>query len=88
MKIYNPFKRIKQLENKLQNLEKENEFLREKENETKHEIGTWCNGCKNLMKEKVWNPYSIEYETKFCMLDNPCKERVENCEIQDNGANG
>lgn len=87
MKIYNPFKRIKQLENKLQNLEKENEFLREKENETKHEIGIWCNGCKNLMKEKVHATFTGEYEKKFCMLDIPCKERVENGEYTDNGAN-
>lgn len=88
MKIYNPFKRIKLLENKIQNLEEENELLREKKNETEHETGIWCNGCKNLMKEKVRAPFTGEYEKKFCVLDTPCKERVENGEITNSGANG
>lgn len=87
MKIYNPFKKIEQLENKLQILEKENELLREKK-ENEHETGIWCSGCKNLMTGKAWEPFRGSYEAKFCMLDTPCKERVENGETTDNGANG
>lgn len=79
MKIYNPFKKIKELNNKLNDLKLYNSTLEEKieemeENKEKHKCGAWCNGCKNLT-ETDYNSTFVKYKASFCMLDNPCKDR-------------
>lgn len=76
MKIYNPFKKIKELNNELEALESYNSTLKEeiKENREKHKCGEWCNGCKHLT-ETNHNGYFGQYKVNFCMLDNPCKDR-------------
>lgn len=76
MKIYNPFKKIKRLNEELSDLKLYNSKLEEKieemeENKGKHKCGAWCNGCKNLAEEDM-----AAYKINFCMLDNPCKDRV------------
>lgn len=86
MKIYNPFKKIRELERELEDslnnfdslkkekerLKKELNYLRKKEEE--HETGMWCIGCKNLIAIMEDTPYR-KSELRFCMLDNPCKDR-------------
>ena len=79
MKIYNPFKKIKRLNEELSDLKLYNSKLEEKiesmkENKEKHKCGAWCNECKHLVKQKQNSIYGV-YESKFCMLDNPCKDR-------------
>ena len=90
MKIYNPFKKISKLERELKDslldlddLKRENERLSGKleylrENKENHEIGKWCNGCKNLVKSMEDTAFGRK-ELRFCMLDNKCKDReIEN----------
>lgn len=79
MKIYNPFKKIKRLNEELSDLKRYNSKLEEKieemeENREKHKCGAWCNGCKHLT-ETDCNSNFVEYKVKFCVLDNPCKDR-------------
>ncbi len=46
---------------------------RDDDNISKHITGAWCEGCKN---SKTYTAMGC-YPTKFCMLDNPCKDRIE-----------
>lgn len=79
MKIYNPFKKIKELNEELVDLKNDNSILRRKiesmeENKEKHECGFWCDGCKNLIEEDGVSVFGV-CKSKFCILDNPCKDR-------------
>lgn len=82
--ILRPYKKIKELQEKIENLEYRLKLYQESEKEQKqkeelqkHKTGVWCNGCKNLVKEKTWNIVQGTYEEKFCKLKNPCEDRKE-----------
>lgn len=64
MEIYNPFKKIKKLNEELIDLKDDNSILRRKieameENKEKHECGVWCNGCKNLIEKDKKSVFGI-----------------------------
>lgn len=42
----------------------------------RHEVGTHCNGCANLLRGKTWF-MGAEVEEKICKLDIKCKGRKE-----------
>lgn len=73
MVIFNSNK-VRELERKIEELESELEVYRKKkseENSKKHETGPWCEGCGNLINYSAFGCYP----TRFCMLDNECKDR-------------
>lgn len=78
--ILRPFKKIRELQEEIRELNNQIEKLKNvnKSNlSKKHQTGFWCNGCKNLVKEKMWNMVQGTYEAKFCKLENPCEDRKE-----------
>lgn len=78
--ILRPYKKIKDLQAEIEELSQQIEKLKsDKENDASqgHETGYWCNGCKKLIKERVWSAVRGEYELKFCKLDINCKDREE-----------
>lgn len=79
--ILRPYKKIADLQAEIKKLKRENKELKsEKENDVcqNHKIGIWCNGCKNIMEEKIWSAAHGNYFTnKFCKLDNKCEDREE-----------
>ena len=81
MKIYNPFNKIRELNRELEALRHEYLSYMQKTEEInkEHKCGAWCNGCKNFMEIKYKNFIGMEITEKFCILDNPCKDReIEN----------
>lgn len=44
----------------------------EEQNEGKHKIGEWCVGCGH----SVLHAQPGYFPKRFCMLDNPCKDRI------------
>lgn len=80
MKIYNQFKKIKELNEELNDLKRDNSALMlriesaEKGRKT-HQCGVWCNGCKNLIETNWKNSIGLQCKERFCMLDNPCKDK-------------
>lgn len=74
MRVYNPFKRIKQLEEKIKDKEEEVVELKETigrmTGKIEHETGFWCIGCKNSLKER-----NGLIDNTYCKLDIHCKDR-------------
>lgn len=78
--ILRPYKMIRELQKEIKQLNKQIEELKSKNENNlceKHKTGFWCNGCKNLVKEKCWNMVQGTYEAKFCQLENPCEDRID-----------
>lgn len=50
--------------------------LQAKLNGERHETGTQCNGCVNLLRGKTWWN-GAEIEERMCKLDVKCKDRKE-----------
>lgn len=82
--ILRPFKKIKELEDEIYTLRKENSILREseerwskktKEQESgKHNCGIWCDGCKHFVKYEIDGVYGLH---TYCKLDYKCEDRKE-----------
>lgn len=73
------FKR-KKLESRIQELEKELENYKKKEDEKNnnmHETGAHCKGCKNLIYETERHPLLGEVKIRCCKLDIKCADREE-----------
>lgn len=74
MKVYNPFKKIKQLEEMITDKEKEAAELKETiarmTGKIEHETGFWCTGCKNSVK----GGEGLIAHT-YCKLDMRCEDR-------------
>lgn len=79
-----PFKKIKELEDEIYALRKENNILREKEERwrkiekeqesKKHNCGIWCDGCGNLVKYEFDGVYGLR---TYCKLDYKCEDRKD-----------
>lgn len=79
-----PFKKIKELQDEIYILRKENSILREnaercskieKEKESgKHNCGIWCDGCENLVKFEFDGVYGMQ---TYCKLDYKCEDRKD-----------
>lgn len=79
--ILRPFKKIKEQEERIEELLEKIDDYRKKEQdreEGKHKTGVWCNGCKNLLTNKYHHPMFGECVDRFCKLDCKCEDRDEN----------
>lgn len=76
MKIYNPFKKIRELEKELKRKNDNLAELSEKLHENKHKPDVYCDGCKHLTTgTEIWG--FTEHTVKYCLLDGVCKDRTE-----------
>lgn len=64
------------LMDKLEDKNKIIEELHLKLSGERHEVGTHCNGCMNLLRGKTWF-MGAEVEEKICKLDVKRKDRKE-----------
>lgn len=84
--ILRPFKKIKELEDEIYMLRKENNTLHKcserwrkmaKEQEAKkHNCGAWCEGCENLVKDEFEGVYGVQ-RYMYCKLDYRCEDRKD-----------
>lgn len=81
--FYNPYRRIKELEDELgiteralQNEKEVVERMKTERNEHTHNVSVECVGCKNLLKLETcrYGYDGIEYG---CKLNNTCPDREE-----------
>ncbi len=82
--ILRPFKKIKELEDEIYMLRKENRTLHEcserwskmvkEQEEKKHNCGIWCEGCGNLVKYEFDGVYGMR---TYCKLDYKCEDRKD-----------
>ena len=82
--ILRPFKKIKELEDEIYMLRKENRTLHEaseryckkiaEKESGKHNCGAWCDGCGNLVKYEFDSVYGLR---TYCKLDYKCQDRKE-----------
>lgn len=69
-------KEINRLQDEIEDKNKIIEELHLKLRGERHEIGTHCNRCVNLLRGKTWF-MGAEVEEKICKLDIKCKDRKE-----------
>lgn len=82
--ILRPFKKIKELEDEIYMLRKENGTLHEtaeryckkiaEQESGKHNCGAWCEGCENLIKYEFEGAYGVQ-RYMYCKLDYKCEDR-------------
>lgn len=77
--FYNPFKKIRKLENRLRSKELKIKILQAdidslKDSSQNHEPGAFCSGCDHLVCESTWEN-GWGYLQYRCKLDNHCKDR-------------
>lgn len=70
--------KIKELEQEIETLRKENEYLQKVIDGEKHTTGIHCIGCVNLVETEEYTPFVGKYNVKYCKLDFNCEDRVEN----------
>lgn len=75
--ILRPFKKIKEQEEKIEELLEEIDQCKKKEDNDKHKTGIWCNGCKNLLLNEYQHPIFGNCIDRFCKLDCKCEDRKE-----------
>ena len=69
--------KIKELEQEIETLRRNNDGLRKIINGEKHKTGAHCIGCANLVETEKTTPFLERYNVKYCKLDFNCKDRVE-----------
>lgn len=72
MRIYNPFKKIRQLESELTRVREELNNEQQK-NQGKHMTGVWCEECKHGIIRTYDGMYG-KYTERTCRLDCPCDD--------------
>lgn len=72
MRIYNPFKKIRQLESELTRVREELNNEQQK-NQGKHRTGVWCEECNHGIIRTYENAYR-KYTERTCRLDCPCDD--------------
>ncbi len=82
--ILRPFKKIKEQEeeigrllHKIRGYEYKEKDMQRKEKAENHNVGIWCNGCKNLLTSEHYNPIYGKCVDRFCKLDCKCEDRNE-----------